>query len=72
MSEVPKKKSVSQLMAQYPGLEDALAKRGIECACCLASQVDTLSDVVRMYNINAQDLLQEVDGLSAEEAGLPL
>ncbi|ABK43335.1 hypothetical protein Mmc1_0816 [Magnetococcus marinus MC-1] len=71
MSDKPKQKSVSQLMEAYPGLEEALAKRGIECASCLASQVDTLGDVVRMYNIDAAGLLQEVEGLSAEEAGLP-
>nr|CRH06718.1 conserved protein of unknown function [Candidatus Magnetococcus massalia] len=70
MGTVQKKKSMAQLMREYPELGPALEKRGIECASCLAAQVDTLGDVLRMYELDFELLKQEVNGLTHEEAGL--
>lgn len=60
MSTIDMKKSVAELIQQNPEVGRVLAEMGIECSDCIASQVDTLPDVVRMYNLNMDDLLSRI------------
>ncbi|MBF0181692.1 MAG: hypothetical protein HQM03_16855 [Magnetococcales bacterium] len=58
-------KTMAQLMRLYPGLADFLAGKGIDCGECLASEVDTLEDVIRMYDLDLEALLVEFREISA-------
>ncbi|MBF0438753.1 MAG: DUF1858 domain-containing protein [Magnetococcales bacterium] len=62
MSVIDVKKKMAQLMRENPGLSHLLAQKGIDCGECLASEVDTLEDVARMYNLDLQALLREIQG----------
>ncbi|MBF0339966.1 MAG: DUF1858 domain-containing protein [Magnetococcales bacterium] len=53
-------KNMAQLMREHPGLARLLALKGIDCGECLASEVDTLADVVRMYGLDLQTLMTEI------------
>ncbi|MBF8273617.1 MAG: hypothetical protein HW380_2722 [Magnetococcales bacterium] len=55
-------KNMAQLLRENPKLAGILRKRGIDCASCLASQVDTLADVVRTYRLDLPSLLAELEG----------
>ncbi|MBF0134389.1 MAG: DUF1858 domain-containing protein [Magnetococcales bacterium] len=63
MSNLDMNKNMAQLIRENPQLAEILRKRGIDCASCLASQVDTLADVVRTYNVDLQSLLTELEAL---------
>lgn len=56
-------KSMARLMREHPGLADFLAHKGIDCGECLASEVDTLADVARMYDLNLALLIDEIQAL---------
>ncbi|MEO5332182.1 MAG: hypothetical protein H7839_09175 [Magnetococcus sp. YQC-5] len=61
-------KNMAQLMREHPGLARILARRGIDCGECLASNVDTLADVARMYDLDVTALTEELRvGLLAGE-----
>ncbi|OSM04249.1 DUF1858 domain-containing protein [Magnetofaba australis] len=61
MMVIDRNRNMKELLAEYPELCVALERRGIECASCLAAQVDTLSDVGRMYKLDLDALLAEVE-----------
>ncbi|MBF0605419.1 MAG: DUF1858 domain-containing protein [Nitrospirae bacterium] len=63
MSDINMNKNMAQLIRENPQLAEILRKRGIDCASCLASQVDTLADVVRTYNLDLHTLLAELETL---------
>lgn len=67
MANLDMKKNMAQLIRENPQLAGLLRKRGIDCASCLASQVDTLTDVVRTYGVDLQALLAELDALGEQE-----
>ncbi|MBF0308926.1 MAG: hypothetical protein HQL56_05300 [Magnetococcales bacterium] len=50
--EIDVTKSMAQLLREHPHLGKILAEKGIDCGSCLASQVDTLQDVVRRYQLD--------------------
>lgn len=54
------RRKISELIREYPQLAQLLAEMGIECADCLASDVDTLQDVVRMYRLDLDALLAKM------------
>ncbi|MBF0624880.1 MAG: DUF1858 domain-containing protein [Magnetococcales bacterium] len=56
-----KNKNMALLLREYPRLGEILAEKGIDCASCLASQVDTLPDVARMYKLDLEQLLQNME-----------
>ncbi|MBF0160962.1 MAG: DUF1858 domain-containing protein [Magnetococcales bacterium] len=58
---------MAQLVREYPQLARILWQQGIECAECMASQVDTLWDVVRMYRLDMDLLLQQVEDAMGEK-----
>ena len=60
MREIDPTKNMAQLVREYPQLARILWQQGIECAECMASQVDTLWDVVRMYRLDMDLLLKQV------------
>ncbi|MBF0212836.1 MAG: DUF1858 domain-containing protein [Magnetococcales bacterium] len=66
MSGVDVGKSMAQLMREHPGLAALLARRGIDCGECLASQVDTLADVARMYGLDLSSLMDEIDRMDRD------
>ncbi|MBF0128275.1 MAG: DUF1858 domain-containing protein [Magnetococcales bacterium] len=51
-------KKMAQLMREHAGLAEFLALRGIDCGECLASEVDTLVDVARMYALDLEEMLE--------------
>lgn len=60
MSPIDPKKNMAQLIHEAPQLGNVLRGMGIDCGECLASQVDTLLDVVRMYHLDMNQLLAKV------------
>ncbi|MBF0627071.1 MAG: DUF1858 domain-containing protein [Magnetococcales bacterium] len=59
-------KNMAQLMREHPGLSRLLALKGIDCGECLASEVDTLADVARMYDLDLPALIAEICGLEGQ------
>ena len=51
---------MAQLLVEVPKLGEVLASHGIDCGSCIASQVDTLQDVVRMYKLDLQSILAKL------------
>ena len=60
MREIDPTKNMAQLILEYPQLARILWQQGIECAECMASQVDTLQDVARMYKLDMDHLLKQI------------
>jgi hybrid cluster-associated redox disulfide protein len=65
MREIDPTKNMAQLILEYPQLARILWQQGIECAECMASQVDTLQDVARMYKLDLNLLIKQVHLLDA-------
>ncbi|NGZ07722.1 MAG: DUF1858 domain-containing protein [Magnetococcales bacterium] len=63
MEGIDASKSMARLMREHPGLAHFLAQKGIDCGECLASEVDTLADVARMYELNLPALITEIQTL---------
>ncbi|MBF0107577.1 MAG: hypothetical protein HQL76_00160 [Magnetococcales bacterium] len=61
MSKLDPNKNMAQLIRENPQLAAILHNRGIDCGSCLASQVDTLLDVVRTYDLDLRQLLLELE-----------
>ncbi|MGN7612140.1 hypothetical protein ACQZV8_08665 [Magnetococcales bacterium HHB-1] len=61
MANIDFKKNIAQLIREHPELGVVLAEMKIQCADCLASQVDTLNDVIRMYRLDAKELMARVE-----------
>ncbi|MEO5378246.1 MAG: hypothetical protein H7832_10775 [Magnetococcus sp. DMHC-6] len=59
-NQIDIKKNIAQLIQEYPRLGQILTERGIDCAACLAAQIDTLPDVVRRYNLDMNWLLEQI------------
>ena len=68
MREIDPTKNMAQLVLEHPQLARILWQQGIECAECMASQVDTLKDVARMYKLDLNLLIKQVHLLD-ETAG---
>ncbi|MBF0460094.1 MAG: DUF1858 domain-containing protein [Magnetococcales bacterium] len=71
MKEIDPTKSMAQLVREYPHLARILWQQGIECAECMASQVDTLQDVARMYKLDMQHLIQQVYAMDRTVGATP-
>lgn len=63
MKKMDPTKNMAQLIREYPSLARILSQQGIECAECMASQVDTLKDVARMYKLDLDRLIKQVHAL---------
>ncbi|MBF0371137.1 MAG: DUF1858 domain-containing protein [Magnetococcales bacterium] len=59
--EIDLKKNMAELLQEFPQLGRILSERGIDCAACIAAQVDTLSDVARMYKLDMAWLLEQLE-----------
>ncbi|MEO5346446.1 MAG: DUF1858 domain-containing protein [Magnetococcus sp. YQC-9] len=68
MGVIDVNKNMAQLMREHPGLARMLALKGIDCGECLASEVDTLSDVARMYGLDLAKLVNEIGWADAGQA----
>lgn len=64
MDHLDKTKTMAELLREYPQLAEILRSRGIDCGSCLASQVDTLENVLCTYNLDLQLLMTEMEKLS--------
>lgn len=62
-------KNMAQIMREHPALAKVLSEMGIDCADCLASQVDTLADVVRMYRLDLNAVLERVQQKQQQSRG---
>ncbi len=60
MEPIDLKKNMAQLLIEYPNLGAVLAGYGIDCGSCIAAQVDTLQDVVRMYKLDLDTILSKI------------
>ncbi|MBF0447033.1 MAG: DUF1858 domain-containing protein [Magnetococcales bacterium] len=60
METIDLKKNMAQLLVEQPKLGDILSSHGIDCGSCIASQVDTLTDVVRMYKLDLNAILEKL------------
>ncbi|MBF0194193.1 MAG: hypothetical protein HQL71_06520 [Magnetococcales bacterium] len=60
MEMIDLKKNMAQLLVEFPQLGDILTGHGIDCGSCIASQVDTLPDVVRMYKLDLETILAKL------------
>lgn len=61
MKKIDTKKNMAQLIREIPQLAQILSQKGIDCAECMASGVDTLEDVARMYKLNLNQLMEQLD-----------
>ena len=61
MADIDLDKSMAELIDEVPAVGAVLAQLGIACSDCIASGVDKLPDVVRMYNLDMQDILQKIE-----------
>ena len=68
MKKIDPTKNMAQLLGEYPQLAQILSRQGIECAACLASQVDTLVDVTRMYRLDLNSLIKQVQAQGGDTA----
>ncbi|MBF0272852.1 MAG: DUF1858 domain-containing protein [Magnetococcales bacterium] len=66
MGVIDVEKSMAQLMREHPGLARLLAVKGIDCGECLASEVDTLADVGRMYDLDLNALIAQINSLDGD------
>ncbi|MBF0424227.1 MAG: DUF1858 domain-containing protein [Magnetococcales bacterium] len=57
MSGIDTTRKMADLIQEFPEVGVILSEMGIECGNCLASQVDTLEDVARMYKLDMEQLL---------------
>ncbi|MEO5339663.1 MAG: DUF1858 domain-containing protein [Magnetococcus sp. MYC-9] len=73
MGEIDPTKCMAQLVREFPQLARILSQQGIECGECMASQVDTLRDVARMYRLDMERLLHQVQmaDTTKQAAGTP-
>ncbi|MBF0284007.1 MAG: hypothetical protein HQL51_06065 [Magnetococcales bacterium] len=69
MGGIDLKKNMAELMREHPQLGPMLSAKGIDCADCLASQVDTLTDVARMYRLDLKLLVRQLEALSQGDQG---
>jgi hypothetical protein len=60
MEMIDLKKNMAQLLVEFPLLGEILSGHGIDCGSCIASQVDTLPDVVRMYKLDLDTILAKL------------
>ncbi|MBF0609672.1 MAG: DUF1858 domain-containing protein [Magnetococcales bacterium] len=67
MSDIDPRKNMAQLIRDVPELGRVLKEMGIDCGGCLASQVDTLQDVVRMYHVDLEQLLAKVRSATSKQ-----
>ncbi|MBF0414428.1 MAG: DUF1858 domain-containing protein [Magnetococcales bacterium] len=67
MNHLDKNKNMAELIREHPQLAKILRSRGIDCGSCLASQVDTLEDVLRTYNLDMQTLMAEMEKTDRKE-----
>lgn len=67
MATIDLRKNLAELMQENPNVGEVLGELGIDCANCLAAQVDTLPDVARMYQLDLNDLLDRIQALSAAD-----
>lgn len=65
MDKIDSTKNMAQLIRENPQLAHILSRQGIECAQCMASQVDTLQDVARMYKLDLDLLIKQVQEFNA-------
>ncbi len=66
--EIDPTKSMALLVQEFPQLARLLWDQGIECAECMASQVDTLNDVARMYKLDIKTLIQQIQSAETSTA----
>ncbi|MBF0152960.1 MAG: DUF1858 domain-containing protein [Magnetococcales bacterium] len=70
MLSIDTTRKMADLIQEHPEVGAILAEMGIECGNCLASQVDTLEDVVRMYKLDMKQLLLKMrDYVEAGQKG---
>jgi hypothetical protein len=60
MATIDLKKNMAQLLIECPKLGEILSSHGIDCGSCIAAQVDTLPDVVRMYKLDLETILAKI------------
>jgi hypothetical protein len=60
MEKIDLKKNMAQLLVEWPKLGEILSSHGIDCGSCIASQVDTLPDVIRMYKLDLETILAKL------------
>ncbi|MBF0381381.1 MAG: DUF1858 domain-containing protein [Magnetococcales bacterium] len=60
MEMIDLKKNMAQLLVEFPRLGEILSGHGIDCGSCIAAQVDTLPDVVRMYKLDLDTILAKL------------
>ncbi|MEO5362079.1 MAG: DUF1858 domain-containing protein [Magnetococcus sp. DMHC-8] len=71
MREIDPTQCMAQLIREYPHLARILWQQGIECAECMASQVDTLKDVARMYKLDLNLLVKQVHAMDGATQPTP-
>ncbi|MBF0135948.1 MAG: DUF1858 domain-containing protein [Magnetococcus sp. DMHC-1] len=69
MTDIDTAKPMADLIQEHPEVGIILAEMGIECGNCLASQVDTLEDVARMYKLDMERLLLKMREYAANGTG---
>ncbi len=60
MEQIDVNRNMADLIHEYPHLGMVLSELGIECVDCLASCRDTLQDVIHLYHLDKDNLLQQL------------
>lgn len=63
MEPIDYRMSIEDLLRKRPKVKAVLLEMGIDCSDCIASQVETLLDVVRMYDLDLEKLLERIHTL---------
>jgi hybrid cluster-associated redox disulfide protein len=58
---------ISTVLSSCPGAADVFERHGLGCGSCLAAVMEPLSAVVGAHDVDLDALLQELNGLGADE-----
>ncbi len=53
--------SIEELMERYPASREILVRYGMWCPVCTLSGLETLADAARVYGVEIERLIQEIE-----------
>ena len=63
MAGITRSTMIREVLVGYPDAADVFERNGLACASCLASGMDTVSEVAAMHDVSVDALLAELNQL---------
>ena len=60
---------ISEVLRLHPETNAVFERHGLACPSCLGAGIETLDSVAHMHDVAIDVLLDELNGLNAEEGG---